>query len=142
MKTFLLWAVVVLAIEVLLLWGYFTVVGVVAGLAITNRTVAVAFLVGTVSLVVWFGVVWGFQRLVLTVAGCVVLTYGALVATVFVDLPDAVVCDRGRPKPNVALSSPRPHGYFAKTHVLGCTLYVHKSRTPPGLIDNGGGWGD
>jgi len=138
----LIGAVGILAIEVLLLWGYFTLVGVGAGLAIvTNRAAAIAFLVGTVSVIVWFGFMWGFRRLVLTVAGCVVLSYGALVLTVFVDLPDAVVCERGRPKPNVALSSPRPHGYFAKTHVLGCTLYVHKSRTPPGITHDGGGWG-
>jgi hypothetical protein len=77
----MLWAVAVLALEVLLLSGYFAVVG--EG-QIVSRNVALALLVGTVSVVVWLGFKNGFEqtlhRLVLTVVGCVILTYAALAA--------------------------------------------------------------
>jgi hypothetical protein len=51
MKKLLVGAVGVLAIEVLLLWGYFALLGL--GVGITNRNVAAALLVGTVSVVIW-----------------------------------------------------------------------------------------
>jgi hypothetical protein len=57
MKT-LLWAVGVLALEVLLLWGYFAVVGE----QMVSRNVALASLVVTVSVVVWLGFDSGFGQ--------------------------------------------------------------------------------
>ena len=67
MKT-LLWAVAVLAIEVLLVWGYFAVVG--EG-RMFSANVALALLVGTGSVMVWLGFVSGFEqtwrRLLLTI---------------------------------------------------------------------------
>jgi hypothetical protein len=66
----LLWAVVVLALEVLLLCGYFGVLEM--GYPVSTN-VALALLVGTVSVVVWLGFKNGFQwtlhRLVLEVDG-------------------------------------------------------------------------
>jgi hypothetical protein len=67
MKT-LLWAVAVLALEVLLLSGYFAVVG-VGQMVSTN--VALALLVGTVSVMVWLGFKndfeWTLKRILLAV---------------------------------------------------------------------------
>ena len=66
MKT-LLWAVGVLAFEVLLLWGYFAVVGE----QMVSTNVALASLVVTVSVVVWLGFksgfAWTLKRLLLAV---------------------------------------------------------------------------
>ena len=80
-----------LAIEVLLLWGYFAVVG--EG-RMFSANVALALLVGTVSVMVWLGFVSGFEqtwrRLLLTIIGCIVATYAALVVAALVDLPTAV----------------------------------------------------
>ena len=91
----LLWAVAVLALEVLLLSGYFAVVGVGQ---MVSRNVALALLVGTVSVVVWLGFKNGFEqiwrRLLLTIIGCIVVTYAALVVAAVVDLPTAIVCER------------------------------------------------
>jgi hypothetical protein len=93
----MLWAVAVLALEVLLLSGYFAVVG--EG-QIVSRNVALALLAGTVSVVVWLGFKNGFEqtwrRLLLTIIGCIVVSYAALVVLVFADLPTALVCERGR----------------------------------------------
>jgi hypothetical protein len=74
MKT-LLWAVAVLALEVLLLWGYFAVVGVEH---VVSRNVALASLFLTVSVVVaWLGFnssfAWTLKRLLLAVVGCIIL---------------------------------------------------------------------
>jgi hypothetical protein len=76
MKTFLLWTVGVLALEVLLLWGYFAVVG--EG-RIVSTNVVLALLVVTVSVVVWLGFGHTLKRLLLAVVGCIILTYAALV---------------------------------------------------------------
>ena len=76
MKTFLLWTVGVLALEVLLLWGYFAVVG--KG-RIVSANVVLALLVVTVSVVVWLGFGHTLKRLLLAVVGCIILTYAALV---------------------------------------------------------------
>jgi hypothetical protein len=129
MKKLLVGAVGVLAIEVLLVWGYFGLVG--EGVGITNRSVAIALLVGTVSVVIWFGFVWGFGRLVLATVGCVVVTYAALVVTVFLEFPAAVVCDRG-PTPSVEVSSTRIGGYFEEHRIGPCVAYTHKSRAVGG----------
>jgi hypothetical protein len=130
MKMFL-WAVGVLALEVLLLWGYFAVVEHVA-----SRNVALASLVGTVSVVVWLGFksgfAWTLKRLLLAVGGCIILTYGALVvAGPLVEIPAAMVCDRG--KPNVEISSTASGGYFEERHVGPCVMYTHKSRPVAGV---------
>ena len=130
MKT-LLWAVAVLALEVLLLWGYFAVVG-MGRMVSTN--VAVALLVGTVSVVVWLGFDSGFgetlKRLLLAVVGCIILTYAALVVAAFVDLPTALVCERGRTDVEAT-----PHilgGRFEERRVGPCVFYNPESRIPGG----------
>ena len=125
----MLWAVAVLALEVLLLSGYFAVVGVGQ---MVSRNVALALLVVTVSVVVWLGFNSGFartlKRLLLAVVGCIVLTYVALVmAGPLWDVPVAVVCDRG-PMKNVVVSSTVSGGYFEEHRVGPCVAYTHKSR--------------
>jgi hypothetical protein len=137
MKT-LLWAVAVLALEVLLLSGYFAVVG--EG-QIVSRNVALALLVGTVSVVVWLGFKNGFEqtwrRLLLAIIGCIVLTYAALVvAGPLLDLPTALVCERGRTEVEAT-----PHilgGRFEEYRVGSCVFYNPESRPVPG---GGGGSG-
>ena len=123
----LLWAVVVLALEVLLLWGYFGVLEM--GYPVSTN-VALALLVGTVSVVVWLGFKNGFERtlhrLVLAVVGCVILTYAALVVAAVVDLPTALVCERGRTDVEAT-----PHilgGRFEERRVGPCVLYNPESR--------------
>jgi hypothetical protein len=126
MKT-LLWAVVVLALEVLLLSGYFAVVGMGR---MVSTTVALALLVGTVSVVVWLGHDSGFgqtlKRLLVAVLGCIILTYAALVVAAVVDLPTAIVCERGRTEVEAT-----PHilgGRFEERRVGPCVLYNPESR--------------
>jgi hypothetical protein len=126
MKT-LLWAVVVLALEVLLLSGYFAVVGMGR---MVSTTVVLALLVGTVSLVVWLGYDSGFgqtlKRLLVAVLGCIILTYAALVVAAVVDLPTAIVCERGRTEVEAT-----PHilgGRFEERRVGPCVLYNPESR--------------
>jgi hypothetical protein len=123
----LLWAVGVLALEVLLLWGYFAVVGMGRMLS-TN--VALALLVGTVSVMVWLGFVSGFEqtwrRLLLTMMGCIVVTYAALVVAAVIDLPTALVCERGR-----ADVEATPHilgGRFEERRVGPCVFFNPESR--------------
>jgi hypothetical protein len=134
----MLWAVAVLALEVLLLSGYFAVVG--EG-QIVSRNVALALLVGTVSVVVWLGFKNGFEqtwrRLLLAIIGCIVLTYAALVvAGPLLDLPTALVCERGRTEVEAT-----PHilgGRFEEYRVGSCVFYNPESRPVPG---GGGGSG-
>ena len=135
MKT-LLWAVAVLALEVLLLSGYFAVVG-VGQMVSTN--VALALLVDTVSVMVWLGFKndfeWTLKRILLAVGGCVILTYAAMVVVAFVDLPTALVCERGRTEVEAT-----PHilgGHFEERRVGPCVFYNPESRPVPGL--RGGG---
>ena len=135
MKT-LLWAVAVLALEVLLLSGYFAVVG-VGQMVSTN--VALALLVDTVSVMVWLGFKndfeWTLKRILLAVGGCVILTYAAMVVVAFVDLPTALVCERGRTEVEAT-----PHilgGRFEERRVGPCVFYNPESRPVPGL--RGGG---
>jgi hypothetical protein len=135
MKT-LLWAVAVLALEVLLLSGYFAVVG-VGQMVSTN--VALALLVGTVSVMVWLGFKndfeWTLKRILLAVGGCVILTYAAMVVVAFVDLPTALVCERGRTEVEAT-----PHilgGRFEERRVGPCVFYNPESRPVPSL--RGGG---
>jgi hypothetical protein len=130
MKT-LLWAVEVLAIEVLLLWGYFAVVG--EG-RMFSANVALALLVGTVSVMVWLGFVSGFEqtwrRLLLTIIGCIVVTYAALVVAALVDLPTAVVCERGR-----TYVEATPHGVggrFEERRVGPCVFFNPESARTAG----------
>jgi hypothetical protein len=123
----LLWAVVVLALEVLLLCGYFGVLEM--GYPVSTN-VALALLVGTVSVVVWLGFKNGLERtlhrIVLAVVGCVILTYAALVVAAVVDLPTALVCERGRTDVEAT-----PHilgGRFEERRVGPCVLYNPESR--------------
>jgi hypothetical protein len=128
MKALLLWAAAVLAIEVLLLWGYFAVVG-EGQLASTNE--ALALLVGTVGGVVWLGFDSGFGRtlkgLLLAVVGCIIVTYaGLVVAGPLLDLPTAIVCERGR-----TYVEATPHilgGRFEERRVGPCVFYNPESR--------------
>ena len=119
-----------LALEVLLLSGYFAVVGVGQ---MVSRNVALALLVGTVSVVVWLGFKNGseqtWRRLLLTIIGCIVVTYAALVVA-FVDLPTALVCERGRTDVEAT-----PHilgGRFEERRVGPCVFYNPESRAPGG----------
>jgi hypothetical protein len=133
MKTFLLWAVGVLALEVLLLWGYFAVVG---DGRMVSTNVVLALLVVTVSVVVWLGFKSGFahtlKRLLLAVVGCIILTYAALVvAGPLWDVPVALVCDRGGQ--NVEVSSTARGGYFEEHRIGPCVTYTHKSRPVAGV---------
>jgi hypothetical protein len=124
----LLWAVVVLALEVLLLWGHFGVLEM--GYPVSTNG-ALALLVGTVSVMVWLGFKNGFEwtlrRLVLAVVGCVILTYAAMMVVVaFVDLPTALVCERGRTEVEAT-----PHilgGRFEERRVGPCVFYNPESR--------------
>jgi hypothetical protein len=133
MKT-LLWAVGVLAFEVLLVLGYFAVVGMGP---IVSTTVVLALLVVADSVVVWLGLksgfAWTLKRLLLAVVGCGILTYGALVvAGPLWEVPAAVVCDRG-PTKNVEISSTAAGGYFEEHHIGPCVTYTHKSRPVAGV---------
>ena len=132
----LLWAVVVLALEVLLLCGAVALLGVWGPLLSTP--LVVALLVGVVSVVVWLGFKNGFEqtlhRLVLTVVGCVILTYAAMaVADTLVQIPTAVVCDRRAPNTEVQITSTAPQGRFVKSYIGTCVLYTHVSRPVPGF---------
>jgi hypothetical protein len=130
MKT-ALWAAVVLAVEVLLVWGYFSVV---EWEQPVMRTPVQALLVGTVSVLVWLGFKNGFERalyrIVLVVVGCVILTYATLAVAVLVDLPTAVVCERGRTEVDAT-----PHilgGRFEEYRVGPCVFFNPESRPGSG----------
>jgi hypothetical protein len=141
MKTLMLWGALALAVEALLLWGLFAVVD--AGL-IFPASVAQALLVGTVSVLIWLGYKNGFlptvHRLELAVLGCVLVTVGGLAVWVAVDLPTAVVCERGRTEIEAT-----PHilgGRFEVYRVGPCTLYNPESRPVPGIRGGNAGGGD
>jgi hypothetical protein len=132
----LLWVVVVLALEVLLLSGYFALV---ERWHLISRSVALALLVGTVSIVVWLGFDSGFEqtwrRLLLTIIGCIALSYAAAVVLMFADLPTALVCQRGRTEVDAT-----PHilgGRFEERRVGPCVFYNPESRPVPGLMSGG-----
>ena len=131
MKTNMLWAAVVLAIEVLVICGLSAAWGVWGGLLST--IVVLALLVGTVSLVVWLGFISGFEqtlyKLVLAVVACVILTYAAgLAVGSLVQIPTAVVCDRRASNTEVHITSTAPQGRFVKSYIGTCVLYTHVSR--------------
>jgi hypothetical protein len=103
MKTFL-WAVVVLALEVLMVCGAVALMG--AWGPLLSTPVVVALLAGVVSVVVWLGFKQTLHRLVLAMVGCVILTYAALAAvSTLVQIPTAVVCDRRAPNTEVHITS-------------------------------------
>jgi hypothetical protein len=120
------WAVGVLALEILLIWGYFSLVG---GQMI-SRNVALASLVVTVSVIVWLGYDSGFghtlTRLLLAVVGCIILTYAALVVAFLVDLPTAFVCERGRT--DVEATPTIAGGRFEERRVGPCVFYNPEGR--------------
>ena len=124
------WAVGVLALEILLFWGYFSLVG---GQMI-SRNVALASLVVTVSVIVWLGFDSGFghtlTRLLLAVVGCIILTYAALVVAFLVDLPTAFVCERGRTE--VEATPTIAGGRFEERRVGPCVFYNPEIRLPGG----------
>jgi hypothetical protein len=133
----LLWAVMVLAIEVLLVWGY---IALVDGRRIFSTYVALALLVGTVSAMAWLGFVGDFEetwrRLLLTIIGCIVVSYAALVVVAFADLPTAVVCERGR---TYVEATPRGvGGRFEESRVGPCVFY----NPEPARTAGRGGAGD
>jgi hypothetical protein len=126
MRTWL-WAVMVLAIEVLLVWGY---IALVDGRRIFSTYVALALLVGTVSAMAWLGFVGDFEetwrRLLLTIIGCIVVSYAALVVVAFADLPTAVVCERGRTY--VEATPHRVNKGFKEYRVGPCTFFDPEGR--------------
>ena len=111
------------------------------GRRIFSTYVALALLVGTVSAMAWLGFVGDFEetwrRLLLAIIGCIVLTYAALVvAGPLLDLPTALVCERGRTEVEAT-----PHilgGRFEEYRVGSCVFYNPESRPVPG---GGGGSG-
>ena len=122
-----LWAIAVLALEILLIWGYFTMIGMGQ---MFSATVALALLLGAASVLAWLGFDSGFgqalKRLLLAVVGCVIVTYSALVVVALVDLPTAVVCERGRTEVEAT-----PHilgGRFEERRVGPCVFYNPESR--------------
>jgi hypothetical protein len=126
MRTVLL-AIAVLALEILLIWGYFTMVGMGQ---MFSATVALALLLGAASVLAWLGFDSGFgqalKRLLLAVVGCVIVTYSALVVVALVDLPTAVVCERGRTEVEAT-----PHilgGRFEEHRVGPCVYFNPESR--------------
>ena len=132
MKT-ALWAALVLAIEVLLLSGYFGILEM--GYPIMTNAWR-ALVIGTVSLVIWLGYKNGFEqtlhRIVLAVVGCIIFTYVVLLA----DLPTAVVCERGRTEVEAT-----PHiqgGRFEEYRVGPCVFFNPESKTVPGIRGSGG----
>jgi hypothetical protein len=87
-------------------------------------------LVGMVSVMVWLGFVSGFEqtwrRLLLTMMGCIVVTYAALVVAAVIDLPTALVCERGRTDVEAT-----PHilgGRFEERRVGPCVFFNPESR--------------
>src|SRR5215204_2193413 len=118
MKVFL-WAVVVLALEVLMICGAVALLGVWGPLLSTP--LVVALLVGMVSVVVWLGFKNGFEQ-----------TLHRLVLTV-VQFPTVVVCDSRAPNTEVQITSTAPQGRFVKSYMGTCVLYTHVSRPVPGF---------
>ena len=115
-----LWAIAVLALEILLIWGYFTMVGMGQ---MFSATVALALLLGAASVLAWLGFDSGFGQ---AVVGCVIVTYSALVVVALVDLPTAVVCERGRTEVEAT-----PHilgGRFEEHRVGPCVYFNPESR--------------
>jgi len=127
MKT-AVWAAVVLAVEVLLVWSYFFFIRVEP---VFSVSAAEALLVGTVSVLVWLGFKYGFEqtlhRLVLAVVGGLILTFVML----FADLPTALVCERGRTE--VEATAHIQGGRFEVYRVGGCTLYNPEARPVAGI---------
>jgi len=95
-----------------------------------STPLALALLVGAVSVVVWLGFDSGFgptlKRLLLAVLGCVVLTYAVLVVAAVVDLPTALVCERGRT--DVEATPTIRGGRFEEYRVGPCVFYNPESR--------------
>jgi hypothetical protein len=61
------------------------------------------------------------MRLAIAVVGCVLAVYGVFVVLVLVDLPTAVVCERGR-----TYVEATPHGIggrFEERRIGPCTFY-------------------
>jgi hypothetical protein len=63
--------------------------------------------------------------------GCIILTGGVLLGALLLELPSAVVCDRG-PSKTVNISSTRAGGYFVEHRIGPCVAYTHESRAVPG----------
>ena len=133
----LLWAVMVLAIEVLLVWGY---IALVDGRRIFSTYVALALLVGTVSVMVWLAFVNDFEetwgKLLLTIIGCIVVSYAALVVVAFADLPTAVICERGRTEMDADPKGAGVRVRYEQSRLGPCVFYNPESaRTAGGSGD-------
>jgi hypothetical protein len=119
----------VTATLVLLGWGCLALVG-LGPPSPTSGAAAIALLVGTISAVIWFGFVWGWGRLLITSLACIVLAYGGMAVLALVDLPTALVCERGRTDVEAT-----PHimgGRFEERRVGPCVFYNPESRLPGG----------
>ncbi len=108
----------VLAIQVLLVFCYVAAAGIPA--------YRIALLVAALSAVIWFGFVWGLGRLLITSLACIVLAYGGIVVLALVDLPTALVCERGRT--NVEATPHIMGGRFEERRVGPCVFYNPESR--------------
>ena len=83
------------------------------------------------SALIWIGFAWGWGRLLITALAFLVLAYGGIVVLYFVDLPTALVCERGRTDVEV---SPNTRGAyrFEERRVGPCVFYNPESRFPGG----------
>lgn len=80
---------------------------------------------------IWIGIAWGWGRLLLTSLTFLVVAYGGLVVLAVVDLPTALLCERGRTEVEV---SPNIQGSyrFEEYRVGPCVLYNPESTLPGG----------
>ena len=82
------------------------------------------------SALIWIGFAWGWGRLLLTSLAFLLLAYGGLVVLAVVDLPTALVCERGRT--DVEATPHIPGGRFEERRVGPCVFYNPESRIPGG----------
>jgi hypothetical protein len=82
------------------------------------------------SALIWIGISWGWGRLLLTTLAFLILAYGGIVVLYFVDLPTALVCERGRT--DVEATPHIPGGRFEERRVGACVFYNPESRFPGG----------
>jgi len=82
------------------------------------------------------------DRLLIPVAACVLLaTVSFMVAWMFLDLPAAVVCEREPSRyMDIAVSTPRKHGYFEEHRIGPCVAIMYNSNAPN--VAGSDPWGD
>ena len=115
----------VTATLVLLVWGYFALMGLGPPFP-TSGAATIALLGGAVSAVIWGGFVWGWDRLFITSLACIVLAYWGIAVLALVDLPTALVCERGRT--DVEATPTIAGGRFEERRVGPCVFYNPEGR--------------